>query len=232
MELPKIEYIEGGGKTKKYLKDANGYLESNFPDDLLIHFPPKPLNKKKDCLNTEMDQMIARFEYTFSNFPSDRRRIIIPISQKLNKELLNMHGFCFDCNDNLIVFDGHLNIIIFISFANTEFLADLKVLHENIKAFVKVCRDIFNFDASEGDPVAVIGFLYHSTSDKKVILDPLVMCNEKGCYCGTNQISKHESQEDFDDWYEKVGSVLNFSLYDRVTFSENLEKKINRQIKT
>ena len=205
IELPKIEYIEGGGKTKKNLKEANDYLKTNFPDEKLVCFPPKPLNKKEDNqLTTDMDRFIAQFESNFNRKVSDRRRIIIPISQKVNKELLNRHGFCFDGNDNLVVFDGALNIIIFISFANEDFLVDLEVLHKNIKAFVKVCADIFNVDASNGDPVAVIGFLYHSTADKEVMLNPVGICKKKGYYCGNNQISNLKSQEDFDVWYEEV----------------------------
>ena len=211
MELPDVSYNEGGDNTTKNLKDANEYLENNFLDQRLIHFPPKPVNKKQP--STDMDRMITMFESTFKRIESDRRRIIIPISQKVNKELLNSHGFCFDGNDNLIVFDGQLNIIILISFAKEDFWNDLQVLHTNMKAFVKVCADIFNNVASKGDPVAIIGFMYHSTYDKKVMLDPFEMLNKEGYYCGTDQISKDENQDDFDQWYNTVSFYFSFKSY-------------------
>ena len=203
IEPPEVDYNEGGDPTQRSLKDANEYLATNFPEELLIHFPPKPVNKNLKP-NTETDRLILQFENNFYRIVSKRRRVIIPISQKVNKELLKIHGFCFDGNDNLVVFDGALNIIIFISFANEDFLVDLEVLHKNIKAFVKVCADIFNVDASNGDPVAVIGFLYHSTADKEAMLNPVGICKKKGYYCGNNQISNLKSQEDFDVWYEEV----------------------------
>ena len=163
-------------------------------------------------LNTEMDQLITRFETNFiknsSRPTNNHRKILIPISQKSNENLLNRHGFRFDGNDNLFVFDGALNLIIIISFAETDFLHDLKVLHENTKAFVKACADIFSFDAEKGEAVAVVGLLHCESLDKENPLDALGICNDKDIYCGINKISKQESQEDFDQWYMEVWTIL------------------------
>ena len=341
MESPKVEYFEGGGRITNNLKDANGYLKTNFSEDKYIRFPPKLANRKKQSVNTEpansqppnsqppnaqplntqppntqppntqppntqppntqppntqppntqppntqppntqppntqpantqppntqpantqpantqpantqpantqpantqpantqpantqpantqpantqppntqppiteMDQLIARFETNFiknSSWQANRRRILIPISQKMNKDLLNRHGFRFDGNDNLFVFDGALNLIIIISFAETDILHDLEVLHENTKAFVKACADIFSVDARESEAVAVVGLLHCESLDKENPLDALGICNDKDIYCGINQISKQESQEDFDQWYLEVWTIL------------------------
>ena len=173
--------------------------------------PPNTQPPNTQPPNTEMDQLITRFETNFiknSSRQANRRRILIPISQKMNKDLLNRHGFRFDGNDNLFVFDGDLNLIIIISFAETDFLHDLEVLHENTKAFVKACADIFSFDAKKGEAVAVVGLLHCESLDKESPFDAIEICNAKDIYCGINQISKQESQEDFDHWYQEVRTIL------------------------
>ena len=87
IEPPEVDYNEGGDPTiTRSLKDADKYLAANFPEELLIHFPPKPVNKNLKP-NTETDRLISQFENNFYRIVSKRRRVIIPISQKVNKEL-------------------------------------------------------------------------------------------------------------------------------------------------
>ena len=111
----------------------------------------------------------------------------------------------------LVIFDGSLNIILYIGISRATNLPSLyqdhKYMHNALKAFVQCSNDVLLEDRTE--PVALVGVLATMNLDKEK-LELMRFCSEKNRLCCNMFLSKDDMKDEMElkKWYEEVSEVF------------------------
>ena len=213
IEKPVVQYQKGAGLDQQSLTMDDEYLQSNFPEDPVVCFPPGQLRDNIDD-DDFVGQLLLRYNCNFIKNADLQycRRIMVHINKQRTPLLVDRFGFVFQGDELIMTFDEDLNIITVTAFSSstteTDVHRDLKHLEKTLKSFVMVSADLLADDVNLNKHVTVIGILCLTSTEVEMDMPWLPNCSET--FCVKNFLTRHElrNQENFDSWYKEVSKNI------------------------